>query len=212
MPENTPDVPRLRRSIEWAVRHALPPAELLTMVESLASAAPTGTPDWIYAQRQLAELLVEPDPWRATVTARLVAKHAPDDDGAYAVQGLALTLLGHYRVAAQAYRAALALAPDNPWYAHNLGHLLDVALSRPRDALPLLRQAFQMEPHPEIASSLAHALGRTGRVAEATTLLKRSFKGEPPTDDQRALLSWLEDGAPTPAGRRASRRDREHRG
>ena len=212
MPENMPDVPRLRRSIEWAVRHSLAPSELLAMVEALATAAEAGSPDWVYAQRQLAELLVEPDPWRATITARLVAKHTPDDDGAYAVQGLALTLLGHYRVAARAYRAALALAPDNPWYAHNLGHLLDVALSRPRDALPLLRQAFQMEPHPEIASSLAHALGRTGRVAEATTLLKRSFKGEPPNDDQRALLSWLEKGAPATNASRTARRDREIRG
>jgi len=181
-------------------------------VESLARVTEAGSADWVYAQRQLAELLVEPDPWRATILARTVARYTPDDDGAYAVEGLALTLLGHYRVAARAYRAALAIAPDNPWYAHNLGHLLDVALSRPRDALPLLRQAFQMEPHPEIASSLAHALGRTGRVAEATTVLKRSFKGEPPSDDQRALLSWLENGAPATQGHRAPRRDREIRG
>jgi tetratricopeptide (TPR) repeat protein len=211
MPENSTDVARLRRSIEWGVRNALHPAELLLMAESLVDAAEPGSPSWVYAQRQLAELLVEPDPWRATITARLVAKHTPEDDGAYAVQGLALTLLGHYRVAARAYRQALAIAPNNPWYAHNLGHLLDVALARPLDALPLLRRAHQLEPHAEIASSLAHALGRTGHVAEATTLLKRSFKGEPPSDDQQALLSWLESGAPAVPGRRSTRRDREIR-
>jgi len=211
MPENTPDVPRLRRSVEWALRHALAPTELLAMVESLARATDPGSADWLYAQRHLAELLVEPDPWRAVIVARTVARHTPDDDGAHAVEALALTLLGHYRLAARAYRTALALAPDNPWYAHNLGHLLDVALSRPRDALPLLRQAFRVEPHSEIASSLAHALGRTGHAAEATRLLTRSLKGEPPSDDQRALLVWLESGAPPTSGRRGPRRDRELR-
>ena len=182
------------------------------MAEALASAAAVGSTDWVFAHRQLAELLVEPDPWRATITARLVVRYTPDDDGAWAVQGLALTLLGHYRVAAKAYRAALALAPDNPWYAHNLGHLLDVALARPRDAVPLLRQAFGAEPHPEIGSSLAHALARTGRVDEAKSVLKRSLKGEPPSDDQRALLTWLESGAPASTGRRPGRREREIRG
>jgi Flp pilus assembly protein TadD len=211
MPEKTPDVPRLRRSVEWAARHALPPSEMLAMVESLAQAASSGSADWVFAQRQLAELLVESDPWRATITARLVARHTPDDDGAFAVQGLALTLLGHYHVAARAYRTALAMAPDNPWYAHNLGHLLDVALGRPESALPLLRQAFHTEPHPELAASLAHALGRVGRVEEATKVLRRSLKGEPPTDDQLALLSWLESGAPasTRRARGGLRRDRE---
>ena len=46
-------------------------------------------------------------------------------DRAWAVLGLAHTLLGNYRVAARSYRRALALAPDcGGVYEHNLGHVL----------------------------------------------------------------------------------------
>ncbi len=70
----------------------------------------------------------------------------PDDDRAWAVLGFCQTLLGNYRYAAKAYRRAVHAAPKNPWYAHNLGHLLDVALDRVEEALPLLHIAYRSVP------------------------------------------------------------------
>src|SRR5262245_28167840 len=98
MPERTPtvDAAKLKRNIEWALRHAFEKGDVLPMVEALTKNAELGSKDWVFAHRQLAELVVEEDPWRATIAARRVAQHAPDDDGARAIQGLALTLLGHY--------------------------------------------------------------------------------------------------------------------
>lgn len=198
MPERPPsfEPARLKRNIEWALRHAFEERDVLPMIEALARSSERGSRDWVFANRQLAELVVEKQPWRAAIAARMVARFSPDDDGARAIQGLALTLLGHYHCAVRAYRAAIAIAPDNPWYAHNLGHLLDVALSRPQEALGLLRRAFLAEPHPEIAASFAHALARTGRVDEAKRVLAKALQGSRPTADQAALLEWLDQGAP----------------
>ena len=96
------------------------------------------------------------------------ARRAPADDGAWAVLGLAQSLLGNYRYAARAYERALALAPNNPWYAHNLGHLYDVALDRPQDALPLLAQATAAQPgEADIAASYAHALARSRQTSSS---------------------------------------------
>lgn len=207
MPERTPspEPTRLQRNIERALCDAsFENHDILPMVEALARAAEPGSSAWVFANRQIAELLLEEQPWRAAIAARRVARHQPDDDGARAIQGLALTLLGHYHLAARAYRAALAIAPGNPWYAHNLGHLLDVALGRPGDALPHLRRAHEADPHAEIAASFAHALARTGQLDEARRVLVRSLGKLAPSADQAALLAWIEDGAP--ATRRSAAR------
>src|SRR5512146_974465 len=132
----TDDMDRLRREVERALREQRGPEEILPLLARLARAAAPESEPWIFAHRHLAELGVEHDPWRAALFARRVLALCPDDDGAWAVLGLAQSLLGHYRYATRAYERALQLAPNNPWYAHNLGHLYDVALDRPADALP----------------------------------------------------------------------------
>jgi hypothetical protein len=105
---------------------------------------------------------------------------------------------------ARAYERALALAPDNPWYAHNLGHLYDVALNRPVDALPLLAQATQAQTgEADIAASYAHALARCGKIVLARRVLKRAIR-RGATADQMALWRWLEAGAPVTRGGKAS--------
>jgi Flp pilus assembly protein TadD len=163
------------------------------MLRRLARHAPSDSDDFRFAHRHLAELRVEREPWLAALSARHVVALCPDDDGAWAILGLSFTLLGHYRSAVASYRRAIALSPANPWYAHNLGHLLDVTMDRPREALRLLQAAHLKEPREsEIASSYVHALGRTGRTSDARKLLKRYMKGGG-TADQRALMRWLED-------------------
>jgi len=125
-----------------------------------------------------------------------VLTHRPSDDGAWAVLGLAQSLLANYRYAAHAYERALALTPDNPWYAHNLGHLYDVALDRPADALPLLSRATFAQPaEADIAASYAHALARCGKVTMAKRILRRAIR-RGGTADQMALARWLDAGAP----------------
>jgi tetratricopeptide (TPR) repeat protein len=190
------DLDRLRREVDRGLREQSDPEELLPLLARLARAAPPESDIWIFAHRHLAELGVEHDPWRAALFARRVISLRPDDDGAWAVLGLAQSLLGHYRYASRAYEHALSLSPDNPWYAHNLGHLYDVALDRPADALPLLERATGAQPNEsEIAASYAHALARAGKLALAKRVLKRAIR-HGATADQMALWRWLDAGAP----------------
>jgi tetratricopeptide (TPR) repeat protein len=174
------------------MRDNLDAEDILPMLARLARAAAPESDAWIYAHRHLAELGVEHDPWRAALFARRVIAHRPDDDGAWAVLGLAQSLLGNCRYAARAYEHALALAPDNPWYAHNLGHLYDVALDRASDALPLLARATFAQPgEADIAASYAHALARCGKLAMAKRVLRRAIR-HGGTADQMALARWLD--------------------
>jgi Flp pilus assembly protein TadD len=190
------DIDTLRRNVEWALRNALDADEVLPMLAKLARNAEPESDAWVLAHRHLAELAVDRDPWRSAIFARRVVNVDPEDDGAWAVLGLAQTLLGNYRYAVASYRRAIALAPQNPWYAHNLGHLLDVALGKPNDAVDLLAEAYKREPkEAEIASSYAHALARAGKLAQAKKVLRRVVaKGA--TAEQMILWRWLEQGAP----------------
>jgi tetratricopeptide (TPR) repeat protein len=190
------DLDRLRREVDRALHAKLDAEEVLPLLARLARAAPTNSDAWVYAHRHLAELGVEHDPWRAALFARRVLRVQSRDDGAWAVLGLAQSLLGNYRYAARAYERALELAPENPWYAHNLGHLYDVALNRPYDALPLLAQATEAQTgEADIAASYAHALARCGKLVLAKRVLKRAIR-HGATSDQMALWRWLDAGAP----------------
>ncbi len=191
---------RLRQDVEWALESALDPGDVLPLLRRLARTAPESSDDSAFAHRQLAELLVERDSWRATLHARHVLATLPDDERAWAALALAQTLLGNYRYAANAYRRALKAAPDNPWYAHNLGHLLDVALDRPNEAVEWLRAAFagsrnRAAPNAEIAASFAHALARTGNIDEAKRVLAIAMK-RGGSREHEALMHWIEAGAP----------------
>jgi hypothetical protein len=191
-----PESQRLRRDVEWALRRALDPSDVLPMLHRLARTAPAGSDESVFAHRQLAELLVERHPWRATLHARKVLAHRTDDDRAWAVLALSQTLLGNYRFAASGYHRALMSAPKNPWYAHNLGHLLDVALGRAHDALFWLRSAYAGAAwSAEIATSFSHALARAGKLGEAKKVLARAMK-RGASREQTALWRWLEKGAP----------------
>jgi Flp pilus assembly protein TadD len=166
--ENALTVDRIYTDIEWALCQGRPASELIPMVERLMNEAAPSSPHFAYAKRQLAELLVRKEPFRAARLAHEVLKLRPDDDRALAALGLSNLLMGNFKMAERCYRAALAIVPLCPWYTHNLGHLLDVALGRPYEALSLLalsRRALPQET--EIASSYAHVLWACGREEEA---------------------------------------------
>lgn len=183
------------REAELGIGDLLDPADALPLLHRLARTAEEGSTESLFAFRHLAALLVERDPWRAALYARRVLARV-DDDRAWSALALAMTLLGHYRFAVSAYRRALLVAPRNPWYSHNLGHLLDVALNRHEEAIPLLESAFeQVGPGTEVALSLAHALGRVGDLAGARRVVLRAME-HGPSREQSNFLRWLDRGAP----------------
>jgi tetratricopeptide (TPR) repeat protein len=196
MDGRTQQAQELRRQIEWTLARAVDPSDVLPMLHRLARLADDGSDENLFAHLHLAELLVERDPWRAALYARRVLAHRPDDDRGWATLALCQTLLGNYKFAVSAYHHALTSAPKNPWYAHNLGHLLDVALGRARDALGWLKRAYQSAAYSgEVAASYAHALARAGRIAEARKVLSRAMK-RTSSREHAAMLKWLEQGAP----------------
>jgi tetratricopeptide (TPR) repeat protein len=122
--------------------------------------------------------------------------------------GLCHALLGNYRVAVRSYRDASNLAPQTPWYHHNLGHLMDVALDDPVGAERHLRRAYELEPeHDEIIGSLAHCVARLGDLDQAQKLAELAQEKGPCNPDHRSLLEWIEGGATdTPAATATVRR------
>jgi tetratricopeptide (TPR) repeat protein len=196
MDGRTQEAQELRRQIEWTLARAVDPGDVLPMLHRLTRLAEEGSDENLFAHLHLAELLVERDPWRAALYARRVLAHRPDDDRGWATLALCQTLLGNYRFAVSAYHHALTSAPKNPWYAHNLGHLLDVALGRAHDAVGWLRRAYQSAAYSgEVAASYAHALARVGRIAEARKVLGRAMK-RTASREHTAMLKWLDQGAP----------------
>ena len=189
MPERpSPDLERMLTDVEWAISKQFAARDLVPMLENLVRAAPPASEAAYFAKLRLSELIVGDAPFRAARLARDVLVRG-ESDRAWAVLGLAHTLLGNYLVAARSYRRALALAPDCGVYEHNLGHVLDVALNRPQDALVHLERAHRDLPkESEVASSYAHALLRSGQLDKARQLLARAVKC--PLEAEDILNTW----------------------
>lgn len=183
------DVGRLQSDVTWALENGLGPRDLVPMLERLCRHAPPGSPSAAFARTELAEVLLPTNPWRAAVLVRQVLVHQ-ETDRTWAVLGLALSMLGHYASAKRAFSRALRLLPGCPSYAHNLGHLLDVGLGKPREALRWLEQAYLARPFDaEIAASYAHALLQVGRAEDARLALEGAM-GEVPGAVDALLARW----------------------
>jgi len=191
-------VETLRRRAERAMDEGRGRRVVEPLLERILKVAPEGDPCRVFAHRHLAELHLEEDPWAAALHLRKVLTAKPHDDVSHSLMALAQALLGNYRAAVSFYRRALALEPRNPWYHHNLGHLLDVALDQPYAALRHLQVALQHAdpPEHEITASAAHCLARVGRVDEARELAQQASSAAPESEDHRALLAWIDAGAP----------------
>lgn len=191
-------VETLRRRAERAMDEGRGRRVVEPLLERILKLAPEGDPRRIFAHRHLAELHLEENPWGAALHLRKVIAAKPQDDVSHSLMALAQALLGNYEAAVSFYRRALAIEPRNPWYHHNLGHLLDVALDRPQAALQHLEMALQYAdpPEHEITASVAHCLARVGRLDEARELAKQASAADPENEDHRALLAWIEAGAP----------------
>lgn len=195
-PTEMHEMQKLRGNIAWALSNGLGARDLVPMFEKLIRSAPPGSKMSQLAKLHLAEYFVERKPWQAALLAKDVLSRG-DDERAWAVLGLAHTLLGHHRSARRAYRQALALAPSCPSYAHNLGHLTDVIFNEPHEALSLLATAFRGAPdEAEVAASYAHALVRCNRWSDARRVLTRALGSAEGVD--ATLDSWLK-ACPAPA-------------
>jgi Flp pilus assembly protein TadD len=203
---------RLRERAERALASGRRGGEVLTVLETMTREAPDGSAHALFAHRHLAELQLSGSPWRAALHLRRLVQAGAADDSAYALMGLSQALLGNYRMAVAAYRKAVKLAPRNPWYHHNLGHLLDVGLSESTTALDHLRIAQRIQPdEDEISASLAHCLARLGQLEEARKMAKLAVRRAPRNREHQTLLEWIENGAPsdvTPSGRAERRPSR----
>jgi Flp pilus assembly protein TadD len=200
---------RLRERAERALASGRRGGDVLTVLETMTREAPDGSAHALFAHRHLAELQLSGSPWRAALHLRRVVQAGAADDSAYALMGLSQALLGNYRTAVSAYRKAIKLAPRNPWYHHNLGHLLDVGLSESVAALDHLRIAQRLQPEEdEIAASLGHCLARLGQLDEARKMAELALRRSPRNREHQTLLDWVKDGAPpevTPSGRNERR-------
>lgn len=186
---------RLERQLEHALHAGRSKSFLIPQLEKLASMATVGSRAYCFAHRTLAELLVEQAPWRAALHARRVAIACPEDEAAHALLGLAHAILGNYRASIASYRRALTLSPGNPCYAHNIGHLLDVALDKPHDGLAFLRAAHREAPdQADITSSLAHCFARCGARDEALALATSLARSHVHRKDFLELVRWIAVG------------------
>ncbi|MCB9591505.1 MAG: tetratricopeptide repeat protein [Sandaracinaceae bacterium] len=188
----------LRRRAERAIDEGRGRLVIEPLLEAILERAAEDDPVRSFAHRHLAELMLERDPWTAALHLRkALSQHAADDVG-HSLMALAQALLGNYRAAVAAYRRALRLSPRNPWYHHNLGHLLDVALDDPRAALPHLQIALEQaeESEHEITASTAHCYARLGEHEVARQLAAQALAAAPRSKEHRALVDWIERGAP----------------
>lgn len=150
---------------------------------------------WVFAMQHLSAELAEVEPWRGALFARRLLAIYPNDAPAWGAMGLAMSRLGNHTAAVSAYRKAIAKAPDNLAYLHNLGHLLDVAFDDLEGALALLGSALERwerrDPsYADVAASYAHALARKGDAAKAARILGEAIVGAG-TREQNELLRHL---------------------
>ncbi len=198
---------RLREQVEQALAGSQSRKVVEPLLERLVHIAPAGSEAALLGHRYLAEYRLEGHPWRALLHLKHVLAAHPEDDVAHAMCGLAHAMSGNYRAAVASYRSATQAAPENPWYHHNLGHLLDVALERPATALPHLRTAFELlgQDEPEVAASLIHCLSGMGPAMKerALSLLAQARRVHPKHASLAELAQKLGLADEPPQPRRA---------
>lgn len=200
---------RLRKRVERALASGDRGSDVVRDLESMVRETGEPNADVLFAHRQLAELRLEQSPWQAALHLRHLIAANLRDDGVHALMGLCQALLGNFRSAISSYRRAIQIAPRNPWYHHNLGHLIDVGLGDAKLAVKHLQLAYELQPQEdEIGASLAHCYARLGRLGDAAKLAAEALQNAPDNREHQVLLSWIEQGAPGRAPAGATQRPR----
>jgi tetratricopeptide (TPR) repeat protein len=200
---------RLRKRVERALASGDRGSDVVRDLELMVRESSEPNADVLFAHRQLAELRLEESPWQAALHLRHLIAASLRDDGVHALMGLCQALLGNFRSAISSYRRAIQIAPRNPWYHHNLGHLIDVGLGDAKIAVKHLQLAYELQPQEdEIGASLAHCYARLGRLDEASKLAAEAIENAPDNREHQVLLAWIEQGAPGRAPAGATQRPR----
>lgn len=188
---------KLQNQVEKALIIGRPYQDILPILERLANESPHGSRFQLFAYRRLAELHLDSNSWKSALYLKRLIDLGIVDDSVFALMGLCQTLLGNYHSAVAAYQRALELAPDNPWYHHNLGHLLDMGMGKSEQGIKHLRIAHRLESREnEITASLAHCLARLGKLEEAKKMAQWALDAAPYNIDHKALFDWIQQGAP----------------
>ena len=186
---------RLRRDVELALSGP-DPLRVLPLLHRLAARAESGSDECVFAHRQLAEVLLERDPWRAALHARRVTRMRPDDDRAWAALGLSQSLLGNHQYAIHALARALDCARRRTRGTRTTSGTRSTSrsTSRARRSSTFAAPTRRSGKNADVATSLAHALARSGKTRTAKALLARALK-QSPSPERRALMRWIDAGA-----------------
>lgn len=157
---------RLRRQAELALGAQRKLDAARRSLEALLELSVEGDDNWAYAERRLAELDVEHAPWQAALRLRRLQQAGWNSADVEALLGLAFAVLGNFQAAVSAYRRACRRAPDNAWYRHNIGHLLDVGLGLPEQAKPELERAVALLPQDRDVRDSLRACAERLKVSE----------------------------------------------
>jgi membrane associated rhomboid family serine protease/Tfp pilus assembly protein PilF len=99
-----------------------------------------------------------------------------------------------YREAAEEFRSALEIEPDNAAAQHNLGLVYCYYLNRPEDAVPLLRESI---PHLGQTSDnyfdFGNALRKAGNLQEAEKTARTAIALDPKSGRNHELLATILD-------------------
>lgn len=183
---------RLYKEVVIAIKFGRSSKALEISLDELLSVAPDGSAECMFAHRHLASLRLERDPWRAALHLRKLLAVFPQDHALHAMNALAQAQLSNFQAAVNAYKKAIDLDPLNPWYQHNLGHILDVALGKSEEALKYLSfAAIHLEDEDEVLASYAHALAQTGFQIEAIEVAE---KAKSISKEHDKLVHWITKG------------------
>ncbi len=163
----------------FALAHTLRPDTVLPLVNASLIYARTGQND------------------RAEASLRQAVKLEPQNAAASFNLGLLLAEQGKTGEAEAALRTALKSNPQFPEAAYNLGVLL--AKDRLAEALPVLRQAWQLRPFdPKYAFTLSYYLNQQGDQTGALTVLNQQVQQKAANSEVYFLLGEIHEKSGQP--------------
>jgi len=108
-----------------------------------------------------------------------LANSAQHDPQVFAMLGFVSAKSGHQKTAADYYRKALSLRPDNAQLLFNLGHIL-FETGEHSDAISALKKALNQQPsHRDAANTLAHIFIARGQFTDAENVLRTAIRMHP---------------------------------
>ena len=163
------------------------------LAESALREAVKLSPNHVKGSLNLARVLLDADkPKDAVEFATRATDIEPTNGEAWRVLGNALSELGEFDGAEQAYREALVVDDSDAWSMNNLG-LLRIRHGLYEEALPPLARAVELKPNSALfQNNLGVALERTGHLVEALETYRKAVEADPSHGKAGASVTRLE--------------------